>query len=123
LNEEVEAFTYSSGVLNWFVEILNRIKSIEPESQPPLESLLDRVPLVKDDWVQLNWCGRAYSYRVLETVPKGVVVPDGMTRFSIENATIAPESDAYEDIGGLTREVARVRRNRGNLPPGNYVSH
>ena len=95
-------------------------------SQPPtvsemrsLPRLLAGLPLVVGDRIRVNLLGqRAADFKVLRTSPSGPVVLTATTRLEIGPATAADALPlerrsfrpfAYEDVGGLRRELARVR--------------
>jgi transitional endoplasmic reticulum ATPase len=74
--------------------------------------LLEGVPAVVGDRLRVNLVGtRSQDYTVVETQPKGVVLIEANTTIRIQGE--APEKRAaaisYEDIGGLDREIQRIR--------------
>ena len=111
LSEDAGAPAPISGVRKWLVRPLAWIRP--RQSNPPcpaLQGLLDGVPLLRQDRVQVEWSGRVFHYQVKETVPGGVVVSDRATTFTIVHPGEDPNlALSYGDIGGLRREVARVR--------------
>ncbi len=95
-------------------------------SQPPTDSemrslprLLAGLPLIVGDRIRVNLLGqRAADFKVLRTSPSGPVVLSSTTRLEIGPAAAADALPlerrsfrpfAYEDVGGLQRELARVR--------------
>lgn len=77
-----------------------------------LAKLLDGIPVVPGDRVRVNLFGtRAQSFTVLETGPTGPVLigPATVVRLSSENAERERSTITYEDIGGLRRELRRIR--------------
>lgn len=97
---------------------------ILPESIAPSEqdldyigSLLDGLPVVKGDRLRATLFGnRSIDFFVQETVPKGPVVIVAQTLLTVGRGRAeAPTKAAarllytYEDIGGLKREVQRIR--------------
>jgi transitional endoplasmic reticulum ATPase len=77
-----------------------------------LTQLLDGIPVMVGDQVRANLFGaRTQSFAVLETSPAGPVVIDPSTaiRFAIKEAQSKRAAVTYEDIGGLRREVRRIR--------------
>lgn len=78
-----------------------------------ISSLMEGLPLVEGDTIRASLFGtRSQDFTVVSTVPKGTVVIDSGTRVEIKGV---PEGKprgpkvSYEDIGGLHREIQRVR--------------
>ena len=99
---------------------------LAPMSQPLNESemrilgrLIGGLPIVVGDRVRVSLVGqRAADFKVLRTIPSGPVVVGSSTRIEIGKlATVEPlpkeresfRPFSYEDIGGLKRELGRVR--------------
>lgn len=76
-------------------------------------TLLDGLALVEGDTVRANLFGtRGQEFTVISTVPKGAVVIHSRTRIEVaqrEKTEIGNLRVSYEDIGGLTRELQKVR--------------
>jgi len=76
-------------------------------------SLLDGLPVLEGSRVRATLFGSRWAdFKVESTVPKGPVVINPTTQLVIEKAAAGEEprrSLSYEDIGGLKRELARVR--------------
>jgi transitional endoplasmic reticulum ATPase len=76
-----------------------------------LEDLID-VPVMSGSVVRVPTFAKAVNFQVVRTIPSGAVVIGKRTDIRIvegeQTAARAP-SVSYEDIGGLEREVARVR--------------
>jgi transitional endoplasmic reticulum ATPase len=76
-----------------------------------LEDLVD-VPVITGCTVRVPTFARAVNFQVVRTIPAGPVVIGPRTDLRIvegeQSKAIAP-AVSYEDIGGLEREVARVR--------------
>ena len=76
-----------------------------------LEDLID-VPVMAGSVVRVPTFAKAVNFQVVRTIPSGAVVIGKRTDIRIvegeQTAARAP-SVSYEDIGGLEREVARVR--------------
>jgi transitional endoplasmic reticulum ATPase len=76
-------------------------------------TLLDGLPLIEGDNIRANLFGtRSQDFTVVSTVPKGPVVIRSHTRIEIkEKGEARPRGSkiSYEDIGGLQRELQRVR--------------
>jgi transitional endoplasmic reticulum ATPase len=83
--------------------------TIAPERM--LEDLID-VPVMAGSVVRVPTFSKAVNFQVVRTIPSGPVVIGKRTDIRIvegeQTAAKAP-SVSYEDIGGLEREVARVR--------------
>ena len=97
-----------------------------PMSAPPTEDelrslprMLAGLPVTVGDRVRVNLIGqRAADFKVARTVPTGPVVLASNTRLEFGRTppieSVAPErrsfrAFAYEDVGGLKKELARVR--------------
>src|SRR5579863_10506767 len=82
---------------------------IAPERM--VEDLLD-VPVMAGNVVRVPTFAKAVNFQVVRTIPAGPVVIGKRTDIRVvegeQSASRAP-SVSYEDIGGLEREVARVR--------------
>jgi transitional endoplasmic reticulum ATPase len=79
-----------------------------------LARLLDGIPVVPGDRVRVDLIGtRAQTFAVAETTPTGPVLIGPTTNMSIRAASqeAGRERSAitYEDIGGLHREIRRIR--------------
>jgi len=78
-----------------------------------LGSLLEGLPLTEGDRIRANLFGtRSQDFTVVSTSPKGVVLIHLQTVIRIREEKGAIEGRArisYEDIGGLNREIQRVR--------------
>jgi len=76
--------------------------------------LLEGVPLIEGDRVRVALFGaRAQDFVVASTVPKGAVLvhPATLVKVTREETTAEKKAYrvAYEDIGGLHREIQRIR--------------
>lgn len=83
-----------------------------------VESLVDGIPVLAGDRIRARLFGnRHIDFIVRETVPKGAVIIASSTILTIgaaakgqpEDKVAARSSLAYEDIGGLKRELRRIR--------------
>jgi transitional endoplasmic reticulum ATPase len=73
---------------------------------------LQGVPVVAGCVVRVPTFSKAVNFQVVRTIPSGPVVIDKRTDIRVvegEQTTVRAPSVSYEDIGGLEREVARVR--------------
>lgn len=76
---------------------------------------LDGVPLQPGDIVRVTGVGtEPQHYRVVTTIPGGAVLPDRATHYSVAEPAdgVRPQrrsTISYEDIGGLEREIQRIR--------------
>lgn len=74
--------------------------------------LADGLPALEGDRIRVNLFGRPLDFKILESVPDGVVVFDSSTEITIVGGGDLSSNNAaitYEDIGGLSKEIARVR--------------
>ena len=76
-------------------------------------SLLEGLPLVEGDTVRARLFGtRTQDFKVVSTRPGGMVIINPKTVIKIQEKKEAGEARAriaYEDIGGLDREIRRIR--------------
>jgi transitional endoplasmic reticulum ATPase len=88
--------------------------SLEKGQSRYLASLLNGIPVVMGDRVRVNLLGtRTQSFTVVRTDPEGAVLIGSTTVVKIVSQSDSAQADqrsvAYEDIGGLGREVRRIR--------------
>ena len=77
-----------------------------------LARLLDGTPIIAGDRVRVDLIGtRAQTFVVEQTTPEGPVLIGQRTSIRIAGKETGPEESTitYEDIGGLHREVRRIR--------------
>ncbi len=77
-----------------------------------LAQRLDGIPVMAGDQVRANLFGtRTQSFAVVETSPAGPVLigPSTTIRFATKDAQLKRGAVTYEDIGGLHREIRRIR--------------
>lgn len=77
-----------------------------------LARLLDGIPVMPGDRVRVNLFGtRAHTFNVVETSPTGPVLISPTTTIRLAGEGVARErgSITYEDVGGLNREIHRIR--------------
>ncbi len=93
-----------------------RTQTLGPMHARYLAQLLDGIPVVVDDRVRINLFGtRAQSFVVVDAEPSGPVLvsPATVVRLAAGQggAPSRPEPGTvtYEDIGGLSREMRRIR--------------
>jgi len=76
-------------------------------------TLLDGLPLVEGDTIRANLFGtRSQDFMVVSSVPKGAVLVHSRTRIEVrEKGEVRARGFkvSYEDIGGLGKELQRVR--------------
>ncbi|MFH1081810.1 MAG: AAA family ATPase, partial [Pseudomonadota bacterium] len=76
-------------------------------------SLLEGLPLVEGDTARARLFGtRTQDFKVVSTVPRGVVMIHSKTAIKIQEKEEVGEARArisYEDIGGLGKEIGRIR--------------
>jgi len=82
--------------------------------QKYIGTLLDGLPMTAGDRIRANLFGaRSCDFEVLDTTPKGAVVIHPGTAIKMEAEEAAERKRgtkvSYEDIGGLGREIQRVR--------------
>lgn len=88
------------------------LRTAGPAQARYLARLLDRIPVAVGDKVRVNLFGaRAYTFTVSETSPPGPVLIGSATSVRMGGAGGDPSPDTitYEDIGGLRRELRRIR--------------
>lgn len=75
-----------------------------------LARLMLGLPVVEKDIIRVNLIGsQSYGYSVTKTEPGGPVLIDAATVVRVEGAGGGESAITYEDIGGLHREIRRVR--------------
>jgi len=76
-------------------------------------SLLEGLPLIKGDMVRARLFGtQTQDFKVNSTIPAGAVIINPQTVIKIQGGKKAGEAKArtsYEDVGGLDREIQRIR--------------
>jgi len=91
---------------------LTRLISQERDTRY-IGTLLDGLPLVEGDMIRANLFGtRSQDFTVISTVPRGAVLINSRTRIEMKERGEAGARGAkvsYEDIGGLGKELQRVR--------------
>jgi transitional endoplasmic reticulum ATPase len=93
---------------------LTLVRSISQERDTRyIGTLLDGLPLVEGDTIRANLFGtRSQDFAVISAVPKGVVLVHARTKIEVKDKAEARAKDSnisYEDIGGLGKELQRVR--------------
>jgi transitional endoplasmic reticulum ATPase len=77
-----------------------------------LLSRLKGMPITKGQIIRIEMLGNPVSFIVTNTVPMGTVIPNVDTEITLRQAReekIGVPRVAYEDIGGLKREIALIR--------------
>lgn len=76
-------------------------------------SLIEGLPMCSGDRVRATPFGsRSYDFKVLDTFPTGIVVISPKTEIKIESKTEGKSEGvkiSYEDIGGLSTQIQRIR--------------
>jgi len=93
---------------------LTLVRSISRERDTRyIGTLLDGLPLVEGDTIRANLFGtRSQDFTVIGAVPKGVVLIHTRTKIEVKGKAEARAGDSkisYEDIGGLGKELHRIR--------------
>ncbi|MBI3931605.1 MAG: CDC48 family AAA ATPase [Chloroflexi bacterium] len=93
---------------------LTLVRSISRERDTRyIGTLLDGLPLVEGDTIRANLFGtRSQDFTVISAIPKGVVLIHARTRIEVKGKAEARAGDSkisYEDIGGLGKELHRIR--------------
>lgn len=86
--------------------------SSAPAQARYLARLLDGIPVVSGDRVRVDLIGtRAQTFAVTQVSPDGPVLIGPNTTIRLAGKGAAPEASAitYEDIGGLHKEIRRIR--------------
>jgi transitional endoplasmic reticulum ATPase len=76
------------------------------------QCLVEGMPVVQGDRIRVPLFGRPLEFDVFATFPEGNVILTATTQIDIMGGTVlmAPQAaNSYDDIGGLDKEVARVR--------------
>jgi transitional endoplasmic reticulum ATPase len=93
---------------------LTLVRSISRERDTRyIGTLLDGLPLVEGDTIRANLFGtRSQDFTVISAIPKGVVLIHTRTKIEVKEKSEARAGDSkisYEDIGGLGKELHRIR--------------
>ena len=93
---------------------LTLVRSISRERDTRyIGTLLDGLPLVEGDTIRANLFGtRSQDFTVIGAVPKGVVLIHTRTKIEVKGKAEARAGESkisYEDIGGLGKELYRIR--------------
>ena len=93
---------------------LTLVRSISRERDTRyIGTLLDGLPLLEGDAIRANLFGtRSQDFTVISAVPKGVVLVHARTKIEVKDKAEAKTGGfkiSYEDIGGLGKELHRVR--------------
>ncbi len=93
---------------------LTLVRSISRERDTRyIGTLLDGLPLVEGDTIRANLFGtRSQDFTVISAVPRGVVLVHARTKIEVREKAETKARGfkiSYEDIGGLGKELHRVR--------------
>jgi len=84
-----------------------------PRENRYIGRLIEGLPLIKGDRIRANLIGaRSQDFTVLDTTPDGVVMVQPTTIIQIKSREGEKKSShkiSYEDIGGLHKEIQRIR--------------
>jgi transitional endoplasmic reticulum ATPase len=106
---ETEQESYLSRILG---KIRRKRQQKQGEDIRKYQYLVDGVPIVRGDRIRIHLFGRPFDFEILETVPEENVIFNHATQVSIVGGTILRAQHtaiSYEDIGGLGKEISRVR--------------
>lgn len=102
----------------FFARILGKFRKLGEERidstavMHSLSKLLEGVPLNRSDRLRVNLSGLPLEFRVAATVPQGPVTLERMSVIKIDDRSAINSGDtiiSYEDIGGLEKEITKVR--------------
>jgi transitional endoplasmic reticulum ATPase len=93
---------------------LTLVRSISQEKDTKyIGTLLDGLPLLEGDTIRANLFGtRSQDFTVISAVPKGILLVHTRTKIEVKDKTEAKTGNSkisYEDIGGLGKELHRIR--------------
>jgi transitional endoplasmic reticulum ATPase len=93
---------------------LTLVRSISRERDTRyIGTLLDGLPLVEGDTIRANLFGtRSQDFTVISAIPRGVVLIHTRTKIEVKGKAEARAGGfkiSYEDIGGLGKELHRIR--------------
>ena len=76
-------------------------------------SLIEGLPIISGDRIRATFFGSRFcDFKVSDTIPEGVVVINPTTLIRMEKkemGEVRPTKISYEDIGGLTPQIQRIR--------------
>lgn len=91
---------------------VNNQVSHNNEDLKHLKSLLEGIPIIKENSLRVKSLGYSYQdYVVVDTNPDGVVIINKSTIIKVKNEEVVKRDNrvSYEDIGGLEKQVQRIR--------------
>jgi transitional endoplasmic reticulum ATPase len=111
LDHQVTVHATAAGPARTVVLTPDRVAAAGPKlDRRYLARLIQGLPVVVKDVVRINPVGaQTCSYTVAKTDPAGPVVIEPGTVIRVEGAGARESAITYEDIGGLSRQVRRVR--------------
>jgi len=114
LDENVNINVIDSSIANVIVLSPTDKKqiSINNEDIKYIKNLLQGIPILKANNLRVKLLGYSYQeYLIVETEPQGAVIINNSTIIKIKNeGTVKKDSRvSYEDIGGLSKQIQRIR--------------
>ena len=111
LDHQVTVHATAAGAARAVVLTPDRVAAAGPKlDRRYLARLVQGLPVVAKDVVRINPAGaQTYGYTVAKTDPAGPVVIEAGTVIRVEGGGARESAVTYEDIGGLSRQVRRVR--------------
>lgn len=86
--------------------------SVNNDDIKHIKNLLEGIPVLKENNIRVKLLGYSYQeYLVVDTEPQGVVIINNSTIIKIKNeGSVKKDSRvSYEDIGGLNKQIQRIR--------------
>jgi len=97
----------SSHQQGWLARFFHRAESA---SAPIARESLSGIPVMQGDEIKTGEADSSIRYRVVQTIPEGPVLIDSATQIHLAAfRESAGASVSYDEVGGLRKEVARVR--------------
>ncbi len=110
LDQQVNVHAIAAGAARAVVLSPDRAAQGAKLDRRYLARLVQGLPVAAKDLVRINPAGaQIYSYTVAKTEPAGPVVIEPSTVIRVEGGGARESAVTYEDIGGLSRQVRRVR--------------
>lgn len=114
IDENVKIVLTSSSSAKVIVISSAEKKKIElnNEDLKHIKSVLDGIPVIKGNNIRVKLLGYSYQeYEVIDTSPEGIVSINSTTIIKVKNEGVVKKNSgvSYEDIGGLNKQIQRVR--------------